>query len=616
LGAKDLLYSFRGPYMSKKIEFTDLAIQKLFQNFYVIPDYQREYVWAEKEVLQLLNDIYEEFSDNPDSEYFLGSIVVCKSSESHKFEVIDGQQRLITLSLVLNNLRRIYKATNENYTSIEKLLFSETITEAGDTINSNIVDILYEGKEVLYDLYKADIDADIDPKMVEGLPGKTIFDAHKHISFFIDGNFKFKDRIPTIKKFLGYFLNKVKLIQIETPEIGNALKIFETINERGLSLDQVDLLKNLLFRQISRKDFQKLKKDWEKFKKSIVGGKEKEKPLRFLRYFIVANYQSSKDKNRDPIVREDDIYHWFVQNEKLCNYKSDSFGFVRKIQENASFYIDLLKNRYNGQSNYNLENIFRLVGSAFKQHFILLLSAKNLKRELFDHFLLQLETLLFYYNITKEPPRDLEKRFAMWAEEIRKVRKKNELNDFIESRMKPDVENRTRNFDSNFLELNANSMQKYKLKYILGKIALYVDNQRIGDTQSISIANYVKRSIHIEHILPENPEKELLNSFSNGDKNLYNEYMLKLGNLTLLERPINTSIKRNFYATKCIEYSKSIFYLTKSLTNLENVGKNTSINRINLELKCFKNWDREAINERHKMLLNLANKIWKIEVLE
>lgn len=601
--------------MLKKIAFTDLAIQQLFNNLYLIPDYQREYIWQEKEVLQLLEDIYNEFLDNQDSEYFLGSIVVCKVKDSPKFEVIDGQQRLITLSLILNDIRRIYKKLKQDCTPLEKQLYSATIAESGETINSFIVEIEYEGNEVLYDLYKSDDDEEINPKMVEGFPGKTIFDAHKNISSFIESNFNPEEGIQAIKKFLGYFLNKVKLIQIETPEIGNALKIFETINERGISLDQVDLLKNLLFRQTDRREFPKLKKQWEKFKKSIVGGKEKEKPLRFLRYFIMANYQIGKDKKGDRIVREDDIFHWFVENEKLCNYRTDSFSFVRKIQENASFYIDLLKNRYYSQNNCNLESIFKLVGSGFKQHLILLLSAKNLSVDFFNHLLKQIETLLFYYNITKEPPRDIEKRFAGWAEDIRLITTKEDLNDFINSRIKTDVENRSKLFETNFMNLRSTSMQKYKLKYVLAKIVQYVEKQRLGDTNNDSLSKFLKGSIHIEHILPEKPSEELLNNFNNGNKSEYNEYMLKLGNLTLLERPINTSIQRDFFQKKSAEYLNSSFYLTRSIATLETVGLNTSINRINSQLLSFTNWDKKAIKDRHVMLFNLSKKIWKIELL-
>ncbi len=601
--------------MAQKIKFTDLSIKQLFQNFYLIPDYQREFIWGDKEVTQLLEDIYDEFSDSSDSEYFLGSIVVCTKKESHTVEVIDGQQRLITISLLLNNLRRLYKKAGESYNIIENLLFSETITASGATISSSMVDILYEGKEVLYDLYKEEDDTKIDPKIVEGYPGKTIFDAHKNIVFFLDYNFNIKEKLPALKKFVGYFLNKVKIIQIETPGIGNALKIFETINERGISLDQVDLLKNLLFRQIDRKAFLKLNKEWNKFKKLIGGEKKKEKPLRFLRYFIMANYPIEKNKKGDRIVREDDIYQWFVNHERQCNYKTDSLGFVRKVHENAGFYINLLRNRYYTQANSNLENIFRLVGSGFKQHFILFLSGKHLEEELFSHLLRQLETLLFYYNITKEPPRDIEKRFASWAEEIRLIKNKKDLNDFISSRIKGDIANRTKPYETNFMNLRVTSMQKYKLRYVLSKIAQYVDTQRLGDTLDISISNYLKRSIHIEHILPQNPTTELLSEFSDGNKTEYNEYMQKLGNLTLLERPINTSIRRDFFSKKCKEYSKSIFYLTKSIVNLDSVGKDTSINRINEDLASFSSWDKKAIDERHRILFNLSQKIWKIELL-
>ncbi len=400
--------------MYKKISFNDLEIQKLFQNFYIIPNYQREYVWGEKEVNQLLSDIYDAFCDNSESEYFLGSIVVCRSRESTKFEVIDGQQRLITLSLILNNIKRIYKKNDEKPSSIESMLYSTMITEAGETENSNIIEIQYEGRNVLYDLYQSDKDDKINPIMIEGLPGKTIYDAHVFISDFLNSSFS-EDEFSQVKKFLGYFLNKVKVIQIETPEIGKALKIFETINERGISLDQVDLLKNLLFIQMQRTQFQKLAKEWDKFKKSILGKKIKEKPLRFLRYFIMTNYEITKDKKGEYIIREDDIYDWFVKNEPKCSYINNSLAFVRKLQENATFYMNLLINRYNNEDNLYLENLSKLVGSGFKQHYLILLAAKEFKNKWFNHFVKQLETVLFFYTLTKEAPRDIEKRFASWT---------------------------------------------------------------------------------------------------------------------------------------------------------------------------------------------------------
>jgi len=237
-----------------------------------------------------------------------------------------------------------------------------------------------------------------------------------------------------------------------------------------------------------------------------------------------------------------------------------------------------------------------------------------LKPELFNHLIKQLEILLFYYIITKEPPRDIEKRFADWTGEIRSIKTSENLNDFISSRIKNDIENRNRIYENNFLNLHASFIQKYKLKYIIGKLAQFVDRARLGETENSSLEPYIKKSIHIEHILPESPTSDILEDFSKGNRTEYNDYKEKLGNLTLLERPINTSIKRDFFLDKCEKYSKSNFYFTRSICSLEEVGVNTSINRINNHLSSFSKWGKDSIDNRHKMLLELSKMVWKIEL--
>jgi len=601
--------------LSKKITFNEYYVINLFKNFYQIPDYQREYVWGENQVKQLLNDVYDEYASFPDTEYFLGSIVVSKIKQSHEFEVIDGQQRLITLSLLINNLRRHLKKIGERTLANENLLKSETVNEKGKSIQSPILEIQYEGKDVFYDLCNKDDDNDIDFKAIEGLPGKTIFEAHRVINDFLDETFISTNEVNKITEFNGYLLNKVILIQIETPDIGNALRIFETINDRGTRLDDVDLLKNLLFRQITRGDFNKLKTNWGKFKKSISGGNEKEKPLRFLRYFIMANYEIEKDDKGDKIIREEEIYRWFVNNEPKLNYKLNSLDFVRRIQENASFYMGLVKNHHYQDQNVNLQNITAFVGNGFKQHYILLLSTKHLNLEWFNHLSQQLETLLFYYGITKEAPRDVEKKFAGWTDEIRKIRSQSDLNDFIANRVRADVEERAKRYEVNFMDLKYGSMQKYKIKYLLAKISQYVENERTGDLLNISIKNLTRSAVEIEHILPDDPAPELVQQFSGGKRDEYNEYKVKLGNLTLLEKPINDSIQRDFFANKSLEYAKSSIYLTRSISKIEDVGKDTSINRINKQLISFAKWDKKAINDRHKLLFELSKLTWRIETL-
>src|SRR4030095_7967961 len=93
-----------------KIEDHKYTVEEAFREcFYVVPDYQREYVWTEKEVQQLLTDINEQFDTTDRREYFMVTVLVSPSEERNHFEVIDGQQRLTTLFLLLCALRQRFQ---------------------------------------------------------------------------------------------------------------------------------------------------------------------------------------------------------------------------------------------------------------------------------------------------------------------------------------------------------------------------------------------------------------------------------------------------------------------------------------------------------------------------
>jgi len=167
-------------------------------------------------------------------------------------------------------------------------------------------------------------------------------------------------------------------------------------------------------------------------------------------------------------------------------------------------------------------------------------------------------------------------------------------------------------FDSSFLVLTTDSLQAYRIKYILAKLTRYVDNYYIGNYEDRDLSEFMIKGIEKEHILPENPEKELRDSF--GEE--YDAYKIKLGNLTLFEKPMNIVARNDFFDLKKELYKDSKFYLTRSLSGLITVGKNSSINRINARLKSFDKWSKQEIDDRQKILLDLAHDVWKVEVLE
>jgi hypothetical protein len=170
----------------------------------------------------------------------------------------------------------------------------------------------------------------------------------------------------------------------------------------------MDLLKNLLFTQVKPEEFTRLKDEWKKITAPLE--RAKEKPLRFLRYFIMANYKV-KNERSDAVVREDEIYDWLTDrdNAALCNYRADPFGFVRKIIRNAEHYIAFTQGRGNdGLASIAMDSMQQLCGAAFSLHYVLLLASSSLRKPLFEHFVRQLESFLFYYIFTKTPTKDLD----------------------------------------------------------------------------------------------------------------------------------------------------------------------------------------------------------------
>ncbi len=588
-----------------QIQFDYLNIEKCFKNFYVVPDYQREYVWEERQVNQLLSDVYDEFGNNHNKEYFIGSTVVFKDNNG-SYELIDGQQRTTTLFLIICALKYVYSQWGLDTDTLDRMIKDKTVNALGDSIDKYKLELQYKDSSNILTIISSLSER---PASLKG-SAERLFNAYENIIVFLTQNFR-KEKSDQLKKFFVYLYRKLKFIQIETPEINDALKIFETINERGIGLNPMDLLKNLIFRQVSRNEFAKLNTKWQQLV-SILD-KNNEKPLRFLRYFIMANYNVNSPKG-DEILREDEIYKWITKPENAiqCNYEKEPFGFVDLLISNAAIYVKFFKGEDEMGQNIFLNNIRKLGGGSFRQHLILLLAGRKLSKSLFDHLAKQIETLIFFYFITREPTKEFERNFSKWAKDLIAIKTEEDLDQFIKDKIEPEVDEKKNSYKSSFLDLNQNSVQQYRMRYILAKIAQYIDQQRLGSYIPQTLDSYITKGIEVEHILPFKPENELREKI--GEE--YDEIKIKLGNLTLLEKSINASIgNSDFYNHKIGEYSKSSIYLTKSISVLENVGTNTAITRINQRLKTFADWNSSTIAERQELLFDLSKSIWKVNYL-
>ena len=561
--------------------------------------------------------------------HFIGSIVYVERGLSsvtsqEALLVIDGQQRLTTFFLLLCALKHLFQGEPQRQT-VSGLISTSYTDSDGETRTSLKLEPRYENAgEVVTKLVELDADpqtarAGIQSAGIASFGSlENLVSAYSTLYRYLKDNY---EDAPKLKKYWGYLANNVVFIQIST-DVSSALKIFETINERGVGLNPMDLLKNLLFTQVKQAQFTQLKDEWKKITKPLE--KEKEKPLRFLRYFLMANYVIKNDRG-DAVVREDEIYDWFVDkdNAALCDYANKPFEFVRKVIRNVEHYLAFSNGLGNdGKPSLAMDSLKRLAGGAFSLHYVLLLAAANFPKPLFDHFVAQLESFLFYYIFTKTPTKDLERSFSQWADELRAiaaatdpVKQKVQLNAFIADRFDTNMAGKSQELVDALRRFTLYSMQQYRTRYLLARLTQHVEMAFSGLKTPGSLEPFTK--LEIEHILPDNPTGELRGKWATENPGTaYDDYTNRLGNLTLLEKPINIVAGNDFYTEKQAEYRKSGNYLTRSLVELTSVGQNTSISRINEKLKAFPAWDAKAIEARHGLLITLAQDVWKTSPID
>ena len=586
------------------IQSRDINIAEVFQAFYAVPDYQREFVWQSEQVEQLLTDVVGELTDDATvdvPEYFIGSIVVCPRDDG-VFDLIDGQQRMTTLFLILCAIRdRITEWNAKPSGALDSQIAAEAVDVSGRSKFRYRLDLQYEDSE------------DIILCIAEGKNNRTqsvktrsvtnIQNAYDVALQFFKREFK---DVKSLLSFYGYLTNKVRLIRIQTEDVAKALKVFETINDRGVGLDSMDLLKNLLFMKANRSQFDELTNIWKDLQDTLYNMNEK--PLRFLRYFILSRYRIRMSRN---VLREDETYAWFSNNERQCGYSDDPISFAGELLSAAKDYHKFWKEDVGptGAKSPDLQSLRLFAGGATRQHLILLLAGRHLSRKLFDRLVRHVEEMLFVSFIIGESSKDLERVFVRWAGKLRETNDRDDLDKFISKYFAPAKTERSRRFSTAFQNLYAYDVQKYRLRYILAKLVQHVDLKAYDDIEGRQLLSHYMSGFEIEHIFPQQPSKSAKDEFGDYD----DEYIAeRLGNLVLIEKSINASLGNKPYSKKRRVYPQSQLLLTRALSRRPKVGVNTKIDRAVAELLPFKTWDEEAVVDRQKVLATLGDAVWRL----
>ena len=256
--------------MSKKISGAEYPLAKIFSSDfqYVIPSYQRPYTWEEQHASVLFDDLYNFFQTEKEDEYFLGSIVLIKQEGKPYAEVIDGQQRLTTLTILF----AVFAALDQG--GINSQLY-KYIFEPGNE---------FEGINPQPRLTLRERDKDYFKKYVQELKFEALFkfdneQLENEAKLHIKQNSKvLYDKVKTtfdhdaqsLKEFIKFLVQRCFIVAVTTPSQNTAFRVFSVMNSRGLDLQPTDIIKADVIGALSAEtDREVYSKKWEDLEESI-----------------------------------------------------------------------------------------------------------------------------------------------------------------------------------------------------------------------------------------------------------------------------------------------------------------------------------------------------------
>lgn len=225
-------------------QYLNKSLEEIFQSKYIIPLYQRNYAWEEEEISQLLQDLYENFKkskNNTGLNYFIGSLVVLKRKDGF-YEVIDGQQRLTTLSILLKILDLIKEPKLFYESRPEVEAFFDSFYRNGNT------------KDVTFNYKVSHLVNAVD------LLNQTIVnpDEIKEKRLFDIDNFE---------GFKRFIFKNVILVRVEIPQDTDVAAYFEIMNNRGEQLQKHEILKSNLMEKLKDEQENYFKDQQDEFSK-------------------------------------------------------------------------------------------------------------------------------------------------------------------------------------------------------------------------------------------------------------------------------------------------------------------------------------------------------------
>ena len=543
---------------------------------YHIPAYQRPYAWTTEETNTLFDDLYGFFTSESENEnYFLGSIVLIKENTDRKADVIDGQQRLTTLTILFSVLA-------DNFTNpTKKSSCMKRLQEEGDEL---------AGIESLPRLFLRAWDQDFFNKYIQNVritdllkidPATLDTEAKRHIQENCRAlSEKFKETFhrneAELLKFSNFLLNRCYLVVVSTPSQTSAFRVFSVMNSRGLNLLPTDIIKSETIGKLPANLQQTYTDKWEELENQVGRDGFNEVFTHTRTIFTMERAKKNLlDEFRAFVVPEttpkslidDYLEPYTLAYMKLKNSDYKSTGNAEKING----YLDWL----NKCNNYD-----------WMPPAILFMTQHQDDSEYLLWFIRKLDRLSSYLQVTAQDVNHRMARYKFVLAEL-KERPNSSLNDPIQNIELTEWEKEE---FLNTLNGEIYAMPPLRRNYII---------QRLDSFVSDGGATYNAKLFTIEHVLPQNPSSgsEWLNLWPDAKERLY--WLNRIANLVPLTRQRNSAAQNYDFKQK-----KEKYFTTKS---------GTSSYQLTTQVLNIDTWAPDVVKRRQKDMLDIFAKNWDLE---
>lgn len=600
-------------------------IENVFSSItYYIDFYQRDYKWSKDNVISLLDDIFHKFNleynkdldasdkniDEKYTWYYLNTYVTNKVEG--KNYIVDGQQRLTTLTLILIKLYHLSIKNN----SVKKDWIKNQI--CGSTPYGRSFWMGQNGRvKILENLFEND-DYKIDAINEKSLSIQNIYANYQIIKKRLDIELDTKHKFETFSLF---FSRRIVLINLDVNQTDVPM-VFEVINDRGERLKPYEILKGKLLGQINKNDVDKYNKIWEEKIHALQALKDEEVD-NFFRFLFRAKYVNT----RAEYTEFDGDYHKTIFTDKWDRellLKRNPEKVKIFVKDDFNYFIDLYTNlllKTNEGPNFEEYLLNNSLNDLDRQYLLILSSC--IKKDPNESCKIKLVSKLFdkYFTLLNLNGCYDSNYFTESIIELnKKIRNKNQdaIEEIFNQQLINDISFKravkvTSPFIWNyFKDASYNNLPIRFLRYFFARIEHFISKNI--NSPCINYYNLVrntgfKTGYHIEHIMANNTENLII--FGN-DEELFQKERNRLGGLLLLKGKDNISSGAEKYENKLETYVGTNLFNQTLLPEFyhSNIDFRKFITNYNLEFKPIPHLNINTIEKRTKLLFGITKLIW------